>query len=340
MSRTLFLFLRFWMAAILLAGCGIFPPPEPTATPTPTATFTPTPTATFTPTSTPSPTPTNTPTPTPRPLAKRVLIISIDGLRPDVIALAPMPNLTELMQTGAYSLAAQTIFPSATLPSHASMLLGVCPAKHGVNWNDYLPENGYAQGTSLFTLAKQAGMYTLFFSGKEKLRQITPPETTNIYHYINDRDLVIAEAAIPELIKGFDLAFIHFPLVDGMGHEYGWLSPEQLSVSRRADEAIGNILAALEESGLRKDTLLIITADHGGHEHTHGSSQPEDMTIPWIVNGLGVTPGQIIMPINTTDTAATVAWVLKLPRPAEWDGIPVLEAFGEESDLRIEPRCP
>ncbi len=244
------------------------------------------------------------------------------------------------MQSGAYSLSAQTIFPSATLPAHTSMLSGLCPSKHGVNWNDYLPENGYAQGMSIFALAKQAGMYTLFFSGKEKLRQITPPETTNIYRYINDRDLVITESLLPEIEKGFDLAFVHFPTSDWMGHEYGWLSPEQLSVLRRADEALGNILAALEQANLRKDTLLIITADHGGHDQTHGSHQPEDMTIPWIINGLGVTPGKLTIPINVTDTAATAAWLLKLPLPAELDGIPVLEAFGGTSAARAEPRCP
>jgi hypothetical protein len=64
------------------------------------------------------------------------------------------------------------------------------------------------------------------------------------------------------------------------------------------------------------------------------------MTIPWIINGLGVIPHQLMTPVNTTDTAATAAWVLKLARPVEWDGVPVLEAFGEVSDLPIRPRCP
>jgi arylsulfatase A-like enzyme len=91
---------------------------------------------------------------------------------------------------------------------------------------------------------------------------------------------------------------------------------------------------------LREGTLFIITADHGGHEQTHGSSMREDMTIPWIVNGPGVVPGEIEVPINTTDTAATVAWALGLPIPAEWDGIPVQEAFGGQPQTRPELRCP
>lgn len=74
--------------------------------------------------------------------------------------------------------------------------------------------------------------------------------------------------------------------------------------------------------------MIIITADHGGHETTHGSSQPEDMTIPWIANGAGIKPGQLTTQVHTMDTAAAAAFALGLPIPAEWDGVPVYEAFG------------
>ena len=347
MSKTFFSFFRLWIALGLLAGCGNLPAARPDSDPQPVAIAdspSPAPVSTATPTSTPSPTPqpsaTLTATPTEIPRPRRVLILSIDGLRPDAIAMAPMPNLIELMGSGAYTLNAQTTFPSVTLPGHTSMLTGQCPDKHGINWNDYIPFFGYAKGHSLFALAKDAQMRTIMFVGKEKLRQVTPPETTDVYRYINDRDLVITAEIIPELQKGFGLTFIHFPTADWMGHEYGWLSPEQFSVLRRADEAIGNILATLAESGLREGTLLIITADHGGHEQTHGSSLREDMTIPWIINGPGVVPGEIEVSINITDTAATAAWALDLPIPAEWDGIPAQEAFGGQAQPRPELRCP
>ena len=347
MSKTFISLLRAWIALSLLTGCSLSSAPWPglalwpataTLSPTPVPTATATPTSTPSPTPQPSATPTATPTEIPRP--RRVLILSIDGLRPDAIGLAPMPNLLELMQTGAYSLSAQTTFPSATLPAHTSMLSGQCPDKHGLYWNDYIPDYGYANGPTIFSLAKDAGLRTIMFVGKEKLRQITPPENTDVYRYINDRDLVIIAEIIPELQKGFDLAFIHFPTADWMGHEYGWLSPEQFSVLRRADEALGNLLTALEESGLREETLFIITADHGGHDQTHGSSRPEDMTIPWIANGPGIVPVELRIPIATMDTSATTAWALKFPLPEEWDGIPVLEAFGEPTQNRPESRCP
>lgn len=244
------------------------------------------------------------------------------------------------MQTGAYSLTAQTIFPSSTLPAHASMLTGFCPAKHGVDWNDYLPGRGYAQGVDLFDLAQAAGLQTVMVVGKEKLRQITEPQSTDFFTYINDRDKVIAQQVVELIPQGFDLMFVHFPTPDGMGHEYGWLSPEQLSVLYRADEALLEILQALQQAGLRDTTLIIITADHGGHDTTHGSNLPEDMTIPWVAAGPGIAPRQLTTNVNTTDTAATAAWALDLPIPPEWDGLPVLEAFGLPDQPHPQPRCP
>ncbi|HEX6035886.1 MAG TPA: alkaline phosphatase family protein [Anaerolineales bacterium] len=323
---------------LILLGCQIpntpglaflLPTATPTATYTATLTSLPSQTATATLTPTPMETPSPAVTPTFAPPARRVLILSIDGFRPDAISLAPMPNLASLMQSSAFSLSAQTVFPSVTLVSHSSMLTGVCPSKHGVDWNDYLPALGYAQGTDLFDVAHAAGLRTYMYVGKEKLRQITEPASLDHFVFVNDRDTVLMERLLGEFPQDFDLLFIHFAITDGMGHVYGWLSPEQLSVLRRADEALGLLLAELDVRGLRGETLLIITADHGGHDTTHGSSMPEDMTIPWIAAGPGVQPKTLTTVVHTMDTAATAAFALGLPIPPEWDGVPVYEAFGQ-----------
>jgi len=280
------------------------------------------------PTSTRAATPIPTITATPQPVIQRVIILSMDGLRPEAIELAPMPNLLELMKTSAYSLTAQTTRPSATLPSHASMLTGMCPSKHGVDWNDYIPQNGVAQGTDLFDLAHAAGLQTVMYVGKEKLQQVTDAASVDTFVYINDRDKVIMQDLLADFPQDFGVLFIHFATTDDMGEVYGWLSPEQLSVVYRADEALGELLSALDTYGLRDETLLIVTADHGGHGTTHGSSMPEDMTIPWIASGPGIQAGELTTSMYTMDTAATAAYALGLPIPAEWDGLPVLEAFG------------
>ena len=252
-----------------------------------------------------------------------MVILSIDGLRPDAIALVPMQRLLGLMQNGAYSLSAQTTYPSVTLSAHASMLTGLCPSDHGVNWNDYIPENGYAQGADLFDLARAAGLRTDMYVTKKKLVQLTEPSSLDNYVFVNDRDTVLMERLLAEFPQDFGVLFIHFGITDGMGHSYGWLSPQQLSVLYRADEALGQLLDELDARGLRSQTLIIVTADHGGHDSTHGSNSPEDMTIPWIASGAGIQPRALTTLIHTTNTAATAAFALGLPIPPEWNGVPV-----------------
>ena len=328
------------LAALLpLSGCQLSTPiSTPTAIISPTPppeTATPFPPATATQTS-PPPTATEILLPS----IERVLIISIDGLRPEAISLAPMPNLQALMETGVYTLSAQTIFPSSTLPAHASMFTGMCPDKHGVDWNDYRPERGFANSPSIFEIAHEAGLRTVMVVGKEKLVQITPPENLDVFEFVNDRDSVVAAHATRYIAEGFDLMFVHLALVDILGHEYGWLSPDQLIGAQHADEAIGVLLGALDEAGLREGTLIIVTADHGGLETSHGGKDPAMMTIPWILAHPSLNPGAILRSISVMDTAPTAAYALNLPIPESWDGIPVLESFGEKPPLRVDLPCP
>jgi predicted AlkP superfamily pyrophosphatase or phosphodiesterase len=270
-----------------------------------------------------------------------VVIISIDGLRPDAIDLAPMPVLQGLMQSGAYSLRAQTIDPSVTLPAHASMLTGLCPSVHGVDWDEYLPARGIAAGTDLFDLAHAAGLRTVLLFGKEKLSQVSEAASLDLSQWVNDPDVVIGKRAAAAIPQGFSVLFVHLADNDLEGHTYGWMSLQQLLALRSTDGALKTILDALEAASMRENTLIIVTADHGGHNTSHGFNIPSDMTIPWIVNGPGVVPAVLTRPINITDTAATAAWSLGLPVPAEWSGRPVWEAFGlPEAEPRPEPRCP
>lgn len=327
------------LTLLFLLACGTSTPIAATGI-VPSADSTSTLTLTLPPTATEQPAATVTITPTLQPAIRRVIILSVDGLRPDAITLAPMPNVLNLMKTSAWTLTAQTIFPSVTLPAHTSMLTGLCPSKHGVTWNDYIPENGIAQGTDLFDLSHAAGLQNVMYVGKKKLQQVTDASNIDRFVFINDRDKIIMQDLLGDFPQDFGVLFIHFATTDDMGHEHGWLSPEQLSVIRRADEATGDLLAALDAKGLRDETLLIITADHGGHDKTHGSRLPEDMTIPWIASGPGIQAGELTAPVYTMDTAATAAYALGLPIPAEWDGVPVLQAFGLPAQERSQPVCP
>ena len=135
-------YLLIAMLAILLNACGAMPAAQAATTTFIVPSSAPEATETALPTA--SPEPTATATDVPRPPVTRVVIISMDGLRPDAIDMAPMPALQNLMATGAYSLAAQTIDPSTTLPANTSMLSSLCPSAHGLTWDEYLPERGSA----------------------------------------------------------------------------------------------------------------------------------------------------------------------------------------------------
>lgn len=125
-----------------------------------------------------------------------------------------------------------------------------------------------------------------------------------------------------------NLCFIHFADSDGAGHQYGWGSAEQIKSFADEDVALRMVRDAVRQAGIEGQSTFILSADHGGHDKTHGSNSPADMTIPWITWGAAVRPNfSINSAVNTCDTAATALWLLDVPVPAGWDGKPVTGAF-------------
>lgn len=106
--------------------------------------------------------------------AKHVVIISIDGLRPDAIEEAPAPALLRLIREGAYCPKAETIRPSITLPSHTAMLTGLDYSRHGVSWNNY--RRGHIGHPTVFSVATQSGRPAAMFFGKEKFHYLAHPD--------------------------------------------------------------------------------------------------------------------------------------------------------------------
>jgi arylsulfatase A-like enzyme len=257
------------------------------------------------------------------------LILSLDGLRPDALDPDRTPTILALADSGAFTLTAQTVHPSATLPAHGSMLSGYGVEEHGLTWNDYIPQNGFILTPTVFSVAHDGGFHTEMVVSKEKLVHIASPGTVDEFTYVPGGDYAVAEQAGVAIVDGFDVLFVQFPGPDTAGHEAGWMSPIYLGTVAHSDEAVARVLAALDTAGLRDSTLIILTSDHGGHDTLHGSSLPEDMTIPWIVAGPGVVPGtRLLSPITVYDTAATALWALGLPLPSDLAGLPVEEAFG------------
>ncbi len=260
---------------------------------------------------------------------EHIVIISIDGLRPDALNVANTPNIDELRDKGAYSPKAQTVSLSITLPSHASMLTGMIPDKHGIIWGlPYIGWPGMA-GPSLLSEAHDAGFSTAMSFGKEKLNYLCLENSVDYLFGEDVHDLEVKEHAIEFIQAGLpNVLFIHFPDVDRVGHDYGWMSTNQLYSIAYTDGLIGEIVAEIEAGGYLDSTMFIVSADHGGHGKGHGDDSSLDRTIPWLAVGPGIQSGVILSSqINTYDTAATAMYALNLPIPEKWDGQPVLEIF-------------
>lgn len=281
-------------------------------------------------------------------LVDHVFIISFDGGKPAVIAESEMPVLKKLAAEGAVTWTAQTIFPSKTLPSHTSMLTGLSPAKHHVLWNNYEPEKGAILAPTVFAVAKQADpkLTTALFAGKAKFQHLLQPGTLDLFDFkgpqqttlitgaeeieksVNPAQAVARVAAAYIVEKKPNLCFIHFADPDSAGHKSGWGSPEQKEAFKVSDQALDQVVQALQKAGIADSSVIIISADHGGHDKTHGLDIPDDMNIPWIAWGKGVkTHFTITQPVTTYDTAATALWLLGVPVPQNFDGKPVREAF-------------
>ncbi len=77
-------------------------------------------------------------------LSKYVVLISIDGLRPDFYLDAswPTPNLQFLKNNGAYAEGVRGVFPTVTYPSHTTIITGAMPARHGIYYNTIFSDTG------------------------------------------------------------------------------------------------------------------------------------------------------------------------------------------------------
>jgi predicted AlkP superfamily pyrophosphatase or phosphodiesterase len=274
----------------------------------------------------------------PFPDVEHLVIISIDGMRPDRMLYANMPAIRGLLAKGAYSFWARTTAVSITLPSHVSMLTGVRPTKHGIHWNtDELPFSTtvYPSVPTVMEMAHRAGYSTAMAAGKSKFKTLDKPGTIQYSDIAlkggesNHFSVLAAENTI--LQHKPDLIFIHFPDVDATGHKYGWGSKEQLDAIERTDQDIQRILDALKTAGIAEHTTIIVTADHGGAGKTHGADDPRSRHIPWIIAGPHVKQGDLTqhedLTINTEDTCATACYLLGLPQMPYFDGKPVLAAF-------------
>jgi arylsulfatase A-like enzyme len=192
----------------------------------------------------------------------------VDGLDRDFITSDVTPNLYAWKNAGAELPDAINVYPTATTPNMSSLYTGAYPSHTGVGGNLVFrkKEKRYQQGprprnvTSLNEAFQSAGhataglqIYMMEKADRYARVQHAPPHdvTTMALALLSD------QTSIPTLMA------VLFETVDKVSHRYGPDSPQARSEARTVDHEIATIVNRYAELGILKDTMVVITADHG-----------------------------------------------------------------------------
>lgn len=267
--------------------------------------------------------------------AKRVVLVSVEGLRADAIDRWGAPNLRRLAREGAYAERALTVSPALTAPAHLSMLAGVSPEEHGILADQLTFTPAMVNLDPVFKHATRQGRRAAAFISRDgplaeferalacrlafglDSLYLTPPRA----------DAVIDAAAAALRGSDLDLLFLHFPDPDLAGHEFGYTSARYGEAVLAVDAALGRLAALLAD---QPGTLLVVTSDHGGGgafgDFQHGSDSAADTEVPLLLWGARVSPARLGS-ASILDVAPTMLWALGMAPPASYRGSILLQAF-------------
>lgn len=251
---------------------------------------------------------------------KKIILISIDGLRSDALAECNHPFTAELEKISTHTYNSQSVIPPVTLPAHISMMNSVIPERHGILTNTYVPQVRPVKG--ICEKISEAGGSCALFYGWEPLRDIALPYSLKFASFIESRtsesvDTLLTDEAI-RCIDRYDPDFAFLYLVDTDekgGHDNGWMSEEYFRRVNIALDCAQRIVCEYSHNH-----TIIITADHGGHSYGHGADIPEDMIIPLFCIGEDFPKNTILDSASILDIAPTIAHLMGINPEREWQG--------------------
>lgn len=262
-------------------------------------------------------------------MKRKVLIIGLDGARPDAIVAGQTPNIKALASNGCYSWSAQTELLSFSGPAWASLLTGVHGDKHGVNMNINMGK--LRKVPTIFKLASDwnPAIKIIVHSHWEPIiAELIEPGI--VARSSTGPDAEMARHVAEDIAAGTgDIHFIQLDDIDGAGHEHGY-SPDVPGYLRKVEEMDGLVGAVTREvekrvAGGLEEWLVCLVSDHGGNGTSHGGMTTGELTIAFIISGnavlhKGPIPGDEETSPRIVDVVPNVARFLGMPVPPWWDG--------------------
>jgi hypothetical protein len=268
-----------------------------------------------------------------------VIIIGVDGMSPNGIQKSKTPIMHKMIANGAVKWNVRTVLPSSSSPNWASMIMGAGVEAHGVLDNDWQQNEASLPPI----VSGPSGLFPTIFS---VLRRAMPKaeigaayqwdgfgrlirnEGMNFDHACSTEDSTVNAFNNYITSKKPAFAFLQVDDVDGAGHGAGHGTAEYFRAIAKVDSLIGTILKAVHQAGMTKNTLIIVTADHGGMGYGHGGASLDEAEIAMVFYGAGIKKGyQVKQQVYTYDLAATIAFALKCTPPYAWTGRAVKSAF-------------
>lgn len=268
---------------------------------------------------------------------KRVVLLGVDGAG-TFFRQADTPHMDRIFQNGAISHSVLTSIPTISAQCWGSMLLGVTADVHRL--------------TNSIVCAVPYNTDSLFPSVFRQIRAVNPQAELASFCNWNPINYGIIESNLGvhmETARDGELTdricaylrekdpaflFVQFDEVDGAGHGHGYGTKEHLDQITVTDGYIARIYEVLQETGRLEDTLFLVTADHGGKDHSHGGTSDEEKIVSFAALGKTVVPGTI-GEMEIRDCASIVLHALGIPQPESWTGRVPANLF---ADVQESPR--
>lgn len=225
--------------------------------------------------------------------AQHAVMIGIDGWGAYSVPKASIPHIKEVMQKGCYTLKKRSVLPSSSAVNWASMFNGADPEIHGyTEWGSRTPEipsmvtNDHGIFPTIYSVLREAkpNAETGCMYEWEGIKYLV--DTLAITHYAQaigyDKhpDLLCSMAETYIMNKKPTFLAVCFEQLDHTGHHDGHDTPAYYQKLEELDTYVGRIVEAIKKAGIYDDTIIILTADHGGIKKGHGGKTLQEMEIP------------------------------------------------------------